>query len=70
MTWWPDGVQVYVHTACFFTDARAFFHKWLADLRDGQAPTGEYPQFVPKAQVKTAIDGGPAWADAGERFCA
>jgi alpha-L-rhamnosidase len=42
-----------------------FFTKWQQDLADEQGPRGEFPMFAPKAADAGAVDGGPAWADAG-----
>ena len=58
--------QVFIEAACFFVDARRFYCKWLADVRDGQAAggSGQFPQFAPT--VMAGFDGGPAWSDAGQ----
>ena len=61
---------MYIEAACFFTDAKAFYRKWLADVRDAQEAggTGQLPMFAPLAAMGPkigAFDGGPAWADAG-----
>ena len=55
-------------TACFFVDARRFYRKWLADMRDKQDVdgSGQFPQFAPVARMGGS-DGGPGWSDAGER---
>ena len=54
-------------TACFFVDARRFYRKWLADMRDKQDAdgSGQFPQFAPVAAMPGS-DGGPGWSDAGE----
>jgi alpha-L-rhamnosidase len=42
---------------------KAFFAKWLQDLRDAQRPDGQFPMVAP---LKVAEDdGGPGWAEAG-----
>jgi alpha-L-rhamnosidase len=58
---------VFIEAACFFVDARHFYRKWLADVRDGQdaGGSGQFPQFAPV--IMGGFDGGPAWSDAGER---
>ncbi len=60
---WTGDAEVYIRTACLYTDVQAFFHKWLVDLTDAQRADGQFPMVAP---LKVAgDDGGPAWADAG-----
>jgi alpha-L-rhamnosidase len=60
---WTGDAQVYIWTACMYSDVQAFFRKWLVSLHDGQRPDGQFPMVAP---LKVAWDdGGPAWADAG-----
>lgn len=62
---WTGDAQVFLRTACFNSDVRGFFRKWLRDLRDTQAPNGAIPPFIPSLNVfNLESDGGPAWADA------
>jgi len=62
---WTGDAQVFVRTAAFNMDVRAFFHKWMRDIRDAQAPAGGVPAVVPnKAFTDINEDGGPAWSDA------
>jgi alpha-L-rhamnosidase len=60
---WTGDAQTYIRTACFLSDAEAFYTKWLVDLEDAQRADGQFPMVAP---LKVAGgDGGPAWADAG-----
>lgn len=63
---WTGDAQVFARTAAFNFDVRAFFHKWLQDMRDGQGSRGEIPAVLPDPGVPMGIerDSGPAWADA------
>jgi alpha-L-rhamnosidase len=62
---WTGDAQVFVRTAAFNMEVARFFSKWQRDLADEQGPRGEFPMFAPKATDAGAVDGGPAWADAG-----
>ena len=61
---WTADTQVFTETGSFFADTRAFFHKWMRDMRDSQSETGGFPGVAPTAQY-----GGNmmrlGWADAG-----
>ena len=61
---WTADTQVFTETGTFFANTDAFFHKWMRDMRDSQAPTGGLPGVAPTAQY-----GGDmmrfGWADAG-----
>ncbi|MCC5807846.1 MAG: family 78 glycoside hydrolase catalytic domain [Opitutales bacterium] len=63
---WTGDAQVFAPTAAFFYDVRAFFHRWLLNLRDAQENAGgSVPPCVPDCQCfGLPDDGGPAWADA------
>ena len=61
-------------TAAFNFDVAGFFASWTRDVEDAQSPEGAYPMIVPNPVVRkdrgstwptAAVDGGPAWADAG-----
>jgi alpha-L-rhamnosidase len=71
---WTGDAQVFIRTAAFNFDVAGFFTKWTRDVEDEQSPEGAYPQVVPNPTVRNnartswpaaAVDGGPAWADAG-----
>ena len=61
---WTADTQVFSETGTFFADTRAFFHKWMRDMRDSQGPEGGFPGVAPTAQY-----GGEmcrlGWTDAG-----
>jgi len=63
---WTGDAQVFVSTAAIVMDVRTFFRKWMRDLRDSQAASGQIPSFAPDLVVPPVPkgDGGPAWADA------
>lgn len=64
---WTADTQVFAETGSFFADTRAFFHKWMRDMRDSQSSYGGYPSVAPKAQYG-AFDNNMmrfGWADAG-----
>jgi len=61
---WTADTQVFTETACYFADVRAFFNKWLADLRDCQRPDGGYPSVAPTAHFGNEAS-RLGWADAG-----
>jgi alpha-L-rhamnosidase len=71
---WTGDAQVFIATAAFNFDVAGFFAKWTRDVEDEQSPEGAYPMVVPNPAVRkggrstwpaAAVDGGPAWADAG-----
>jgi len=59
---WTGDAQVFARTAAFNMDVRAFFHKWMQDVRDAQRPDGGLPPVIPCNCWEN--DGGPAWSDA------
>jgi alpha-L-rhamnosidase len=71
---WTGDAQVFIRTAAFNFDVAGFFASWTRDVEDAQSPEGAYPMIVPNPVVRkdrsstwpsAAVDGGPAWADAG-----
>ncbi|MFO7169402.1 MAG: glycoside hydrolase family 78 protein [Chloroflexota bacterium] len=71
---WTGDAQVFIRTAAYNFDVAGFFTAWTRDVEDAQSPNGAYPMVVPNPTVRpgagsnwpaAAIDGGPAWADAG-----
>ena len=60
---WTGDAQAFAPTACYNMDARAFFDKYLHDLRVAQeALGGSVPHFAPLVGTK---DGGSSvWGDA------
>jgi alpha-L-rhamnosidase len=70
---WVGDAQIFAPSAAFLMDTRAFFRKWLTDLRLEQRPDGLLGNFVPnphklvKGSLSTfarLIDGSAGWADA------
>lgn len=59
---WTADTQVFVPTACFMTDAYAFYDKFLYDLRQEQSHRdGLVPDVVPAFQLKGCSS---VWGDA------
>mgnify|MGYP005852616039 CR=1 FL=1 len=59
---WTGDAQVFARTATFNMHVAPFFEKWMADMRDAQQPSGEFPVIVPRLDEK---GNSPAWSDAG-----
>lgn len=64
---WTADTQVFAETGSFFASTRAFFHKWMRDLRDTQSPQGGFPGVTPFGQYGSADNEMMrcGWADAG-----
>mgnify|MGYP006423007815 CR=1 FL=1 len=60
---WTGDAQVFAATATFNFDTLAFFHKWLADMRESQNHAGVIPHVVPNIMGDDA-GASAAWADA------
>lgn len=61
---WTADTQVFAETGTFFADTKAFFHKWMRDMRDSQHPLGGYPSVAPLAQYGWEC-ARLGWSDAG-----
>ena len=63
---WTADTQVFAATACYHTDAYAFYNKFLADLRYDQKTyyNGDFPMYSPSLRHE-AGPGGAVWADCG-----
>lgn len=59
---WTADTQVFSMAASYNAQVQGFYHKWMCDMRDGQLPTGQYPNVAPYNWVE---HGSSAWADAG-----
>ncbi|MDE6339620.1 MAG: family 78 glycoside hydrolase catalytic domain, partial [Muribaculaceae bacterium] len=59
---WTADTQVFSMAAIYNAQVQGFYHKWMRDMRDGQLPTGQYPNVAPFNWVE---HGSSAWADAG-----
>lgn len=59
---WTGDANVFSPTACFQMDTRAFYHKYLTDLRDDQVKHGgAVANYVPNI---TGAGGSSVWGDA------
>lgn len=59
---WTGDAQVFAPTASYHMDTRAFFHKFIKDLRDEQKfIDGAVPNYVPNTGHKD--DAGSVWGD-------
>lgn len=59
---WTGDAQVFAPTASYHMDTRAFFHKFIKDLRDEQKIlNGAVPNFLPNIGHKE--DAGSVWGD-------
>lgn len=60
---WTGDAQVFAPTASFFMDTKAFYRKFLWDLRCDQTQhNGAVASYLPRLEGST--DGAAAWADA------
>lgn len=62
---WTADTQVFVNTACYLADCKAFYRKYMQDLRADQTRRygGDIPAYSPSLQGE-AVHGGAVWADA------
>lgn len=60
---WTGDTQIFARTANYNSDARAFYRKWMRDLRNGQRSDGAYPDMAPYCNFWGY--GNAAWGDAG-----
>lgn len=59
---WTGDAQVFAPTACYHMDIRAFFHKFIQDLKDEQEILGgAVPNFLPN--LSHARESTSAWGD-------
>lgn len=64
---WTADTQVFTETGTFFANTARFFHKWMRDMRDTQAPLGGFPGVAPLGQYGAEPNEmmRVGWADAG-----
>ena len=62
---WTADTQVFTEAGAFNADTRAFFHKWMRDMRDTQDAKGGFPGVAPFAQYGSSDYMRLGWADAG-----
>ncbi len=60
---WTGDTQVFARAATYNADTRAFYRKWLNDLRQSQREDGAYPEIAPFCNFWSY--GTAGWADAG-----
>ncbi len=60
---WTGDTQVFARAASYNADTRAFYRKWLNDLRQSQREDGAYPEIAPFCNFWDY--GNSGWADAG-----
>lgn len=61
---WTGDAQIFSRTACYNADMRAFYEKWMTDLRNSQFEDGGYPDTAPFAHY-ASDHANAAWGDAG-----
>lgn len=62
---WTGDAQVFCKTAMYNADARAFFKKYLQDVRDAQRADGMIDSVAPSVEEDfDRVNGAPAWGDA------
>ncbi len=59
---WTGDAQIFSRTACYNGDMRAFYHKWMRDLRSAQREDGAMPDVAPLGRYGNY--GNAAWGDA------
>ena len=62
---WMGDAQVFAATACYHADCKAFYRKFIRDMRAEQVRyyAGDLPMYVPSLKGE-AGPGGAVWADA------
>ncbi len=62
---WTADAQVFVNTACYLTSGKAFYRKYMRDMRTDQTRyyTGNIPMYSPSLKGECG-PGGAVWADA------
>jgi alpha-L-rhamnosidase len=59
---WTGDTQIFARAAIYNADTRAFYHKWMGDMRASQRADGAYPDLAPYCWYGF---GNAAWGDAG-----
>lgn len=60
---WTGDTQIFARTAAYNAEVRAFYHKWMRDMRNSQRNDGAYPDMAPYCNFWGY--GNAAWGDAG-----
>ncbi|MDR1948700.1 MAG: glycoside hydrolase family 78 protein [Spirochaetaceae bacterium] len=61
---WTGDAAVSAEQMCLNLDMKAFFRRWLHDLRDAQRPSGQIPGIVPTSGWGYGWSSGPVWDSA------
>ena len=59
---WTGDTQIFSRTACYNANMRAFYHKWMRDLRNSQREDGAIPDVAPLGRYGGF--GNAGWGDA------
>lgn len=59
---WSGDTQIFARAACYNSDSKAFYHKWMGDMRNSQRADGAYADMSPFCWWG---HGNSAWGDAG-----
>jgi alpha-L-rhamnosidase len=64
---WMGDAEVFWRTGSYNFDIAAFSHKFMYDITDGQAPSGDFADVSPDSlrPGSQGSEGAPGWADAG-----
>ena len=62
---WTGDARVFWDAAAFNMDVAAFTRRFADDMRDGQGPRGEFPDYAPAGWRDLATGASPGWADGG-----
>ncbi|AHE53459.1 alpha-L-rhamnosidase [Sphingomonas sanxanigenens] len=62
---WTGDANVFWDAAAFNMDVGAFTRRFMGDMRDGQGPRGEFPDYAPAGWRDLQLGASPGWADAG-----
>jgi alpha-L-rhamnosidase len=62
---WTGDAHVFWDAAAFNMNVAPFTRRFARDMRDGQGPRGEYPDYAPAGWRDLSLGASPGWADAG-----
>ena len=61
---WTGDISVFINTANYLTDTRAFLTKWMHDFLGMQKENGMLPVVAPKVPMVGTGDSSSGWSDA------
>ncbi len=61
---WTGDINVFVETANYLTDTRAFLRKWMHDLISEQFENGNFPVIAPRVPMFGGESSSSGWSDA------